>query len=73
MRFHGGGGEVVGGTGIEPVTPAMSRQCSTAEPTAHPIAILGRSIVPHPYIDIPLGWQVPEIDLPVTEPTEIGV
>jgi hypothetical protein len=26
--------KMVGGTGIEPVTPAMSTQCSTAELTA---------------------------------------
>ena len=31
-------GEMVGGTGIEPVTTAMSTQCSTAELTAHPSA-----------------------------------
>ena len=28
-------GKMVGGTGIEPVAPAMSTQCSTAELTAH--------------------------------------
>ncbi len=27
-------GNLVGGTGIEPVTPSMSRKCSTAELTA---------------------------------------
>src|SRR5215203_4359078 len=35
VRSRAGGGAMVGATGIEPVTPAMSRQCSTAELRAH--------------------------------------
>ena len=41
---------MVGGTGIEPVTPAMSTQCSTAELTAHP---------PRRFRDRPRRVQVP--------------
>ena len=33
---------MVGATGIEPVTPAMSRRCSTAELRAHPPTLLRR-------------------------------
>ena len=35
LRSRACGGAMVGATGIEPVTPAMSRQCSTAELRAH--------------------------------------
>ena len=32
---------MVGGTGIEPVTPCVSSKCSTAELTAHSVLAIG--------------------------------
>ncbi len=39
---------MVGATGIEPVTPAMSTQCSTAELSAHDPAFGRYPRPPHP-------------------------
>ncbi len=48
---------MVGATGIEPVTPAMSRRCSTAELRAHPFVTVVRWLAGAVLLDGPTGFR----------------